>query len=160
MYLDMIHALVVDERKKKTLVVCFCTMGVWHPLVSDVLQPRENLPVPGATGLREVIGDISTRLRLPRAPMLQRPPQHLEVPARVAISQVPSPHGQSCSRAHCNTARCPPEAAPVHVLRSQGQWCSRAHTKTNRCPFPAAPLGPGTCSCCSGRRSTIARGAG
>ena len=52
-----------------------------------------------------------------------------------AIAQA---HGQSCYRAHCNTARCPASAASRHVLPVQSHSCSRAYRNTARCsPFAA-----------------------
>jgi len=37
-----------------------------------------------------------------------------------ADAQILSSYGQQCSRAHCNTARCPPKAAFEHVTRDGG----------------------------------------
>jgi len=40
-----------------------------------------------------------------------------------------------CSRANCNTSRCPPAAAAVHICEAtHGQSCHRAHRRTYRCP--------------------------
>ena len=50
---------------------------------------------------------VSRRPCIPRAVVLPRPIQHLQVPARGGHAQVISPHGQSCSRSHLKTSRCP-----------------------------------------------------
>jgi hypothetical protein len=72
--------------------------------------PPQHLKMPVASGVR-------TRLFIPRAVAPPCPLQHHQVPAiSCNKSTSPSPRavvsGQWCSRAPCNTARCPPPAAP------------------------------------------------
>ena len=51
----------------------------------------------------------------PRAVVLPQPLQHVQVPANSGGRQVPTLHGRSCSRAHCNMPRCPPLAVYAHI---------------------------------------------
>jgi len=69
------------------------------------------------------------RRLMPRAPVLPRLLQNLQVPALGGPLHVISPHGQSCSRSHLNASRCPPSAAsaqqslsgsPCPISSSQG----------------------------------------
>ena len=48
--------------------------------------------------------DLGERLLVPRTAVRQRPRQHGQMPAQAALAHVPpaGPHGQPCSRAHCN----------------------------------------------------------
>ena len=71
-----------------------------HPCCAPAATP----PIPRRSGL-------FARPRVPRAVVLPRPPQHLQVPARSGPSTRFVPQGQSCSCAHCKIARCPPRAA-------------------------------------------------
>jgi hypothetical protein len=75
---------------------------------------------------------------VPRAAVLARPLQHLEVAALAAYTHVLSSHGQPFSRAHFSTSRWPPSAAYAHVSSSHGQPFSRAHFSTSRWPPFAA----------------------
>ena len=61
------------------------------------------------------------RVLVPRAAVLARPLQHLEVAAPAASAHVDVPHGQPFSRAHFSTSRWPPPAANAHVSTSHGQ---------------------------------------
>jgi len=60
-----------------------------------------------------VVSGRVTRSVVPRAVVIPRPPQHLQMPTLSGGSHVHPSHGQSCSRAHRNTSRCPFLAAEV-----------------------------------------------
>jgi hypothetical protein len=77
----------------------------------------------------------SARLLVPRAAVLARPLQHLEVAALAAYAHVSSSHGQPFSRAHFSTSRWPPRR-DAHVPSSHGQPFSRAHFSVSRWPPP------------------------
>jgi hypothetical protein len=71
--------------------------------------------------------------------VLQRPIQHIQVPAKSGGICLLIPRArQACSRANFNTSWCPPCAAAVVVLLFHSQPCSRAHCNTARCPPRAA----------------------
>jgi hypothetical protein len=63
-----------------------------------------------------------------RAPAPTAPPPTVSVLSGELIT-VPLSHGQSCSCAHLNAAKCPPTATWSHVFH--GQPCSRAHCITS-----------------------------
>jgi len=92
------------------------------------LRPLQHLLVPAC-------GRPRTGKTVPRTVLLPRPPRRLQVPVCSGRGALTSSHGQLCARAHCSTARCPPAAAPPHVITFHGQPpCSRAHRNTARCP--------------------------
>ena len=104
-------------------------------------RPLQHLQAPGVSG-------ACTSRRIPRAEVLPHPLQHLQVPTDSGYAHVISFHGESCSRSHFNTSRCPPAAAHVQQFNmhsppssstsTHGHPCSHAHINTSRCPPAAA----------------------
>jgi len=86
------------------------------------------------------MSDQSTGTRDP-APIASPPGGHPPRLLHDALDPCSLSHGQSCSRAHCNTPRCPLHAAVAHILvSSHGQPFPRAHFRTSRCPLRAATV--------------------
>ena len=101
---------------------------------------RGALPVSRVCGSGFDVAHLSrefVRVLVPRAAVLARPLQHLEVAAlrRAPHARRPTSHGQSFSRAHFSTSRWPRSAAHrAHVSSSHGQPFARAHFSTSRWP--------------------------
>jgi hypothetical protein len=108
----------------------------------------------------------------PRAAMRPRPPQRLHVPGQSGEVTVSSSHGQSCSRAHCSTSKCPPPAANLHVPlhgspAPRGRTSAQHHVPRQTQPrhgsaaaAAAAALRPGCCRRWAPRLSSSRRGRG
>ena len=96
---------------------------------------------PAAPGLGvSPSGPPLARPLVPRAAVLARPLQHLEVAAKRRDTRASTSfHGQPFARAHFSSSRWPPsDAASPHVSSSHGQSFSRAHFSTSRWPPSAA----------------------
>ena len=80
-----------------------CMNGALIPQAVVLPRPLEHLQVPSLRGAgRTSPRSMDRRTRAPTATPPGARPEWL-------YSHKPKSHGQPCSRAHCNTARCPPD---------------------------------------------------
>ena len=93
-------------------------------------RPRQYLQVPA-------LGGVLTSQRAPRAVVLPRPLQQLQMtaPGGVCATCRPVPRAAVFPRPSHHEA---PEPSRAHVLSVHGQSRSRAHFNTSRCPTQAA----------------------